>query len=153
MCSSDLLGFAFEDALAQSVVQVGDLGGFWALADLDFGEAVGGVVFEGAQAVTGEVAVGIYGVGDLAGEGGGDGAAASASTTPSPRITIDAGLGDHWALDWGVRHVGWVMILLWSRRHVIIQPICGCERIQLEFTRNVVTIFNVANYLYRTWAK
>ena len=45
------------------------------MVNLDFCEAVGGVVLNGSQAVTGEVAVGVQAVGDLAVDGGGDGVA------------------------------------------------------------------------------
>ena len=68
------LGLAFEDALAQGVVQVGDLAAFVGVVDNCFAVAVLGIVFKQAKAIAGEVACRITGVADGAGAGGQGGA-------------------------------------------------------------------------------
>ena len=67
-CLGDLR-LRFKDALAQSVVQVADLGGFWGLRELDFTQAVLRVVFEDSQTIAGQVACGIQAVVNRAGGG------------------------------------------------------------------------------------
>ena len=125
------LRFAFEDALACCVVQVGDFAGFVTVAYLHLGQAVAGVIAEGAQAVTGQVACGVQAAVDLGAGGAGDGLAFAieplGGVDLAPAQEAVAVVGDSECLGAGSLQVGCIEVAIQIR--VAGGGVCGADAV------------------------